>query len=71
MTALFRLNHDNTVAIDTQVCYYPMASCPTNVKVQLHTKGGIAIYGTVTNNEVGAKLYQGWRPIPAGVKNVE
>ena len=68
---MYRLNHDNTVAIDTEVSFYPMESCPINVKVQLHTKGGVAIYGTITNNEVGAKLYQGWRPVPAGVKNAQ
>ena len=66
---LFRLNHDRTVAIDNHVAYYPMDDCPLAVKVQLHTRGGVAIYGTV-NSADDAKQYQGWRPVPSGAKDV-
>lgn len=70
MTELFRLSNDKSVAIDTQVSFYSMNTCPHGVKVQLHTVGGVAIY-SVVNNSKDARFYQGWRPVPSGVKNVE
>lgn len=66
---LFRLNHDRTVAIDNEVSFYPMGSCPTGVKVQLHTEGGVAIYGVIKEQEDAQTTYLGWRPVPAGVKD--
>lgn len=69
MADKFRLNHDRTVAIDTEVSYYTMDSCPLAVKVQLHTVGGVAIYGII-NNPKDVELYKGWRPLPAGAKDV-
>lgn len=63
---LFRLNFDRTVAIDTQVSFYPIDDCPMGVKVQLLTIGGVATYGII-NHPKDADSFQGWRPVPAGV----
>ncbi len=66
---LYRLNADSTVAIDNHVSFYPMESCPTKVKVQLHTIGGVAVYGILGSDPIERQNYQGWRPIPSGRKD--
>lgn len=68
---LYRLNTDSTVAIDNQVSFYPMESCPIRVKVQLHTLGGVAVYGMLGTTPDERNMYQGWRPIPSGRKTNE
>ena len=69
MTEKFRLSADGTTAIDTEVSYYPMNTCPNGVKVQLHTNGGVALYGNIRSMKEAA-FYKGWRPVPAGLKDV-
>lgn len=66
---LYRLNADSTVAIDNHVSFYDMESCPTRVKVQLHTVGGVAIYGILGTTPGERQNYLGWRPIPPGRKD--
>lgn len=70
MTELYRVNQDGTVAIDPEVSYYPMSSCPLKLKVQLHTVGGVHMTGIIHSKRETAS-YKGWRPLPSGVKNVE
>ena len=67
MNDLFIYDVDRNVAIDPLVCYYAMESCPMNVKVQLHTIGGIAAYGMI-RTEADRAACQGWRPLPKGRK---
>lgn len=67
MNDLFIYDVDRNVAIDPLVCYYPMEYCPMNVKVQLHTIGGIAAYGMI-RTEPDRAACQGWRPLPKGLK---
>lgn len=64
MTTLYKLNSDRSVAVDINVSFYDMESCPFNAKVQLLTEGGIAIYGRLKfANDKHA--YKGWRPVPS------
>lgn len=66
----YKLNAERTVAIDLYVRFYPIETCPTGVKVQLLTIGGIAIYGRLSSIQ-GSESYQGWRPVPAGLVKEE
>lgn len=59
----FYINNDR-VAIDPNYFWRPMADCPVGVKVQLLTKGGIAIHGTVTSRDIRLLGFEGWTPIP-------
>ena len=65
MTVLYTLNADRTVAVDPFVRFYSMATCPKNVKVQLLTDGGVAVYGEISGDKTG---YAGWRPVPGTQK---
>lgn len=58
-------NRDGSVAIDPYVSYYPMSTCPTHMKVQLHTIGGISMHGAIKTSEE-RNNYKGWRPLPQG-----
>lgn len=56
-----RISH-GIVAVDTAYYWQDMASAPTGVKVQLLNKGGVAVYGTVSNNN--HQDWLGWAPLP-------
>ena len=52
---------DNTVAVDYDYYWLPMASCPRGVKVQLLNPGGVAVYGTYDGKN---SIWQNWAPVP-------
>ena len=56
------LNSDQTVAVAVDYFWLPMKDCPRGVKVQLRTKGGVAIYGQWRGNDEG--FFVGWAPMP-------
>ena len=57
-----KLNADQTVAVSQEVYWQSMESCPTGLKLQLLSIGGIAMYGTYRK---GDDFYVGWSPVPA------
>ncbi len=57
-----KLNNSHSVAVSTVVYWQPMSTCPAGVKVQLRTKGGIAVYGVIRTDTVND--YQGWQAVP-------
>jgi hypothetical protein len=54
------INSDQTVAVAIDTYWLPVASCPPGVKVQLLSKGGVAVYGV--NN--GDSFWTHWCPLP-------
>ena len=57
------LNTEKTVSVAEGYYWLPIdADTPRGVKVQLLTKGGVAIYGHYTEAHVGA--YTHWAPLP-------
>ena len=52
---------NNTVAVDQGYYWQPMATCPRGVKVQLLTRGGVAIYGQFSGSDL---FFTGWAPLP-------
>lgn len=59
---LYTVTSDKSTAVSRDTFWMPMDSCPTGVKVQLHTKDGVAIYSTYTPSMRGAFI--GWYPCP-------
>lgn len=51
---------DNTVAVDADYYYRPMAECPRGVKCILLNEGGVA-HIAVWHGEAGPR---GWAPLP-------
>jgi hypothetical protein len=56
-----KTSSDRTAAVDIDYEFQPMASCPRGVKVQLLTKHGVAVYGSVGSSRDG---FVGWAPCP-------
>ena len=50
------------VAVDQTRYWMPMDTCPQNVKVQLLTASGIAVYGKV--GEKNQDVFEGWAALP-------
>lgn len=49
------------VAVDPDYYWQPMTTCPVNIKVQLLTRGGVAIYGMWNGK---SDFYTDWAPLP-------
>lgn len=58
----YKISGDSTTAVSMTEDWQPMMLCPREVKVQLLTKGRVAVYGTVTAETL--KDYRGWAPVP-------
>lgn len=56
------LTNDKSAAVDQDYFWRPLDSCPLGTKVQLLTRGGIAVYGQYIAN--ARSLYLGWAPLP-------
>lgn len=56
-----KLNTDQTVAVDPDYYWRPMATCPRSVKVQLLGGGGVAVYSSWDGKD---PFWQGWAPLP-------
>ena len=63
MTELYQINSSRNTAVDPEVYYYDMESCPLKVKVLAITIGGVATL-TAVPNEHAKEFYKGWRPLP-------
>lgn len=59
---MIRIN-DARVAVDDELCYRPMETCPIECKVLLLTKDGVAVLGKLKALEA-RKLWDGWFPLP-------
>lgn len=57
----WRLTNDGKAAVDLDYYWQDMEKCPTNTKVQLLTRGGIAIYGSWDGKD---SFYTHWAPCP-------
>lgn len=55
------LTNDKAAAVDQGYYWRPLETCPLSVKVQLLTRGGVAVYGQYHR---GAEGYLGWAPLP-------
>lgn len=56
------INTDKTVAVATDYYWIPVdENTPKHVKLQLLTRGGVAIYGHWDGNN---KFYSHWAPLP-------
>jgi len=55
------LSNSQPVKVDPSYKWQPIESCPKGVKVQLLTKGGVAVHGHWTGNK---EHYIGWTPVP-------
>lgn len=55
-----KINNEG-VAVDQAYFWRPMATCPSSVKVQLLTIGGVAVYGTAGPRAIH---YLAWAPLP-------
>lgn len=56
-----KFNKDQTVAVDPDVFWRSMDTCPRAVKVQLLSGGGVAMYALYDGQN---KFWQGWSPVP-------
>ena len=58
----YTLNRDRTVAVDQTYFWLPIDKLtPSGVKLQLLTKGGIAVHGVFTGDD----FYTHWTPLPS------
>ena len=57
-----KINTDR-VAVDDELRYRPMETCPLDCKVLLLTKEGIAVLGKIRAKEA-LDLWAGWFPLP-------
>ena len=56
------INTDNTVAVDREYYWRPIAQCPLGVKVQLiNRRYGVAAYGTYNGKD---GFWTHWAPLP-------
>lgn len=56
------VNTDNTVAVDREYYWRPIAECPLGVKVQLiNRRYGVAVYG---NHNGKDRFWTHWAPLP-------
>jgi hypothetical protein len=60
---MFHLNKDKTTAVSDDVYWQPILTCPKNVKVQLLTKGRVAVYGMIRYHFEESN-YKFWAPLP-------
>lgn len=49
------------VAVDQGYFWRPLGTCPTGIKVQLLTDGGVAVYGLYSTRSEG---FVAWAPLP-------
>lgn len=60
---LLKENHGTRVVVSQAYFWEPIDTAPLGCKVQLKTKpGGVAIYGTVTENN--RQHFTDWAPLP-------
>lgn len=57
----YKLNMDQTVAVDLSNEWRPMYLCPLAVKVQLLGPGGVPCYANWDGKD---RQWQGWCPLP-------
>ena len=55
------INTDEKIAVDNDVYWQPINTCPLNVKVQLLSAGGVANYGTYNGKDA---FWVRWCPLP-------
>lgn len=55
-------NRHGTVMVDRGYHWRPMSSCPLGRKVQLLTRGNVAVHGVVSANNI--RDFTGWTPLP-------
>lgn len=60
-TPRWKMTADKVAAVDQDYYWQPMEGCPINTKVQLLTKGGVAIYGMWNGK---SDFYTDWAPLP-------
>lgn len=58
----YKLNSDAHVAVATDYFWLPMQDAPRGVKLQLLTRGGVAVHGQVSSDN--ASGFTGWTPLP-------
>ena len=56
-----KVTNDKAAAVDQDYYWRSLDTCPLSVKVQLLTRGGVAVYGQYHR---GASGYVGWAPLP-------
>lgn len=57
-----KVDSTRSAAVDPGYFWRDMDSCPMAVKVQLLTRGEVAVYGKVTEKD--KHMYLGWAPLP-------
>ena len=60
---MFHLNKDAAAAVADSVYWHPILTCPKHVKVQLYTKGGVAVMGVLKDHPLQSS-YIYWAPLP-------
>jgi hypothetical protein len=58
----YKLNSDAHVAVATDYFWLPMQDAPRGVKLQLLTRGGVAVHGQVSADNISG--FDGWTPLP-------
>lgn len=60
---MFKLNNSGSAAVSQETFWLPIdETTPLGVKLQLHTRHGVAIYGMLTASTKSE--YLGWAPCP-------
>lgn len=60
---MYKVSSDGSTAVDTQVSFYPIDSCPLRLKVQLLSHGGTSTYSCIKQDK-DREMFLGWRPVP-------
>lgn len=64
MKCAIKTDSTHTAAVDPDYFWLPMSSCPVAKKVQLLTRGEVAVYGKITEADRTGPSYLGWAPLP-------
>ncbi len=59
---IYKVTSDKSTVVASDTYWLPMKDVPVGVKMQLHTKDGVAVYSTYSQKD--AKSFIGWCPCP-------
>lgn len=59
---IYKVTSDRSTAVSPDTFWLPMHDVPVGVKMQLHTKDGVAVYSTYTPSM--RRSFIGWHPCP-------
>lgn len=64
-----KITSDGVACVDQSYFWQPLTTAPHGVKIQLLSKHGVAVYGTLSPSSIAGGFWINWAPLPKRKKN--